>query len=474
MMSMKTSYRELDYVYGTAIQKLRAAIGLTQAGLANRLGVSWRTVAGWEAGSSYPRTEHFKELIALAIQQQAFAVGHEAEEIRVLWKVAHQKTLLDERWLCMLLDQRNCPQGQALQLHVEPEAVEETMTTELPGGRKQEDRGGLSLPACSCPARTTGAPPPLPGGSFPQTPSQTNADQPQRSPVVGGEAEPSTISTAPDQTMAENFLHRRGRIGAKDDPHSPHPAADKTRGRRKWLMGILIALVILTIIGSAETLFFQARDHATTQPNKAAREQASKTAVAQYPGYLSGKGTLVFFDPLSQQDGSKWSSSSNNTYGSSCQFTGGTYHIRKQQVGGSFSWCAPNGVFSNFAFEVQLTIMQGDCGGMTFRGDYIGHFYFFRICQGGTYKVTKYMSDSGSDSKVLQDSNSSAIKTGLGQQNKIALVANGSTMTFYVNEQQIDQEQDSSYTSGSIALIAHPFYAHATDVAYSNARLWAL
>jgi hypothetical protein len=50
-------------------------------------------------------------------------------------------------------------------------------------------------------------------------------------------------------------------------------------------------------------------------------------------------------------------------------------------------------------------------------------------------------------------------------------------MTFYVNEQQIDQEQDSSYTSGKIALTANPFYnkdAHATEVAYSNARLWTL
>jgi len=50
-------------------------------------------------------------------------------------------------------------------------------------------------------------------------------------------------------------------------------------------------------------------------------------------------------------------------------------------------------------------------------------------------------------------------------------------MTFYVNEQQIDQVQDSSYTLGNIALIANPSYfngRHATDVAYSNARLWTL
>jgi hypothetical protein len=64
----------------------------------------------------------------------------------------------------------------------------------------------------------------------------------------------------------------------------------------------------------------------------------------------------------------------------------------------------------------------------------------------------------------------------LGQQNKIAVVANGSMMTFYVNEQQINQAQDSSYTSGKIALIANPYPSggHATEVVYRNARLWIL
>jgi hypothetical protein len=50
-------------------------------------------------------------------------------------------------------------------------------------------------------------------------------------------------------------------------------------------------------------------------------------------------------------------------------------------------------------------------------------------------------------------------------------------MLFYINEQQIDQEQDSNYTSGKIALIAYSLSAddsHPADVAYSNAALWTL
>src|SRR5437660_5130089 len=41
--------------------------------------------------------------VRLAVQQQAFAAGGEEEEIRALWKAAHQKVLLDEDWLRDLL-----------------------------------------------------------------------------------------------------------------------------------------------------------------------------------------------------------------------------------------------------------------------------------------------------------------------------------------------------------------------------------
>jgi transcriptional regulator with XRE-family HTH domain len=79
--------------------KLRMSIGLTQAGLANLLGVSRRAVGEWEAGSNYPRAEHLQHFLALCVQQHVFAPEREEEEIRALWQTAHQRVLLDESWL---------------------------------------------------------------------------------------------------------------------------------------------------------------------------------------------------------------------------------------------------------------------------------------------------------------------------------------------------------------------------------------
>ena len=82
---------------------LRTKMGLTQVELAQFLGVLRRAVGDWEAGKSYPKLEHFKQLIVLALQNKAFPAGSEAERIRALWYASHQKVLLDEAWLNGLL-----------------------------------------------------------------------------------------------------------------------------------------------------------------------------------------------------------------------------------------------------------------------------------------------------------------------------------------------------------------------------------
>jgi len=108
----RSSYRERDYAFGQLILSLRSAIGLTQAGLSDHLGISKKAVGEWEAGSSYPKATHLKALIALAVKEQVFPVGHEDEEIRALWKAAHQKVLLDETWLSGLLSEPPAPSAQ--------------------------------------------------------------------------------------------------------------------------------------------------------------------------------------------------------------------------------------------------------------------------------------------------------------------------------------------------------------------------
>src|SRR5947209_17653101 len=105
----RSSYGERDYAFGQAMLTLRTALGLTQAGLAEFLGVSRKAVGQWESGGSYPKASHLKALLTLAVQQGTFPAGREAAEMRALWKAAHQKVLLDESWLSALLSQHPRP-----------------------------------------------------------------------------------------------------------------------------------------------------------------------------------------------------------------------------------------------------------------------------------------------------------------------------------------------------------------------------
>jgi len=98
-----SSYRERDYAFGRVMLTLRTRLGLTQTELADILGVRRRAVIDWEGGLTYPKADHLKQFVVLAIERQAWPFGREAEEVRVLWQAARQKVLLDEAWLGELL-----------------------------------------------------------------------------------------------------------------------------------------------------------------------------------------------------------------------------------------------------------------------------------------------------------------------------------------------------------------------------------
>jgi WD40 repeat protein/transcriptional regulator with XRE-family HTH domain len=104
-----SSYRERDYAFGRVMLTLRTRLGLTQTELADILGVRRRAVIDWEGGLTYPKADHLKQFVVLAIERHAWPFGREAEEARALWEAARQKVLLDEAWLGGLLSDLQAP-----------------------------------------------------------------------------------------------------------------------------------------------------------------------------------------------------------------------------------------------------------------------------------------------------------------------------------------------------------------------------
>ncbi len=101
----RSFYQERDYTFGQTMLTLRTSIGLTQAGLAELLGISRKAIGRWEAGDTYPKPSHLQALLAFALKQRVFPAGREEEEVRAFWHAAHQKVLIDESWLQEMLSQ---------------------------------------------------------------------------------------------------------------------------------------------------------------------------------------------------------------------------------------------------------------------------------------------------------------------------------------------------------------------------------
>ena len=203
--------------------------------------------------------------------------------------------------------------------------------------------------------------------------------------------------------------------------------------------------------------------------------QATATFIQENPNpYPPNSGTIVLYDPLNNSSTSQWSANSDTSFGGSCAFNNNNFYV-DQTIAARFYICYANTTFSNFVFEVSMAIIKGDCGGFVFRADSNTlHLYQLAICQNGYYSLYRYVDTTGTNAVALISSTfSSNISQGYGVKNILAVVANGSSITLYVNHQQIANISDSSYQSGYIGLIADS-YTNNTEVAYANARAWTL
>jgi hypothetical protein len=261
------------------------------------------------------------------------------------------------------------------------------------------------------------------------------------------------------------------------------------------------AIVTSGVATAQVELTSQARANmtATARAYAAASAQASATAIARAQAYASAtaqayasrnpyspySGTLVLSDPMSNNSqGHGWDVYAlpmNNN----CQFTGGAYESTEQNQSGSFydvgnDCVAENTNFTNFTFQADVTIMKGGCGGITFRGNSkANNAYIFVVCAAST-EITPAgywalrVSSAGSYYGNIAEGPSPAIHTTYGQANLLAVVAIGSSLTFYVNGQKLTTITSTTYTSGQVGLEASGSPGILEAVMFSNVRVWTM
>jgi len=265
------------------------------------------------------------------------------------------------------------------------------------------------------------------------------------------------------------------------------PAVSSRRGQVRGSAILKMCLALVLLLGMASLFYFSVsraisplKGNTTATAVYATQAAATTTEVA-CPSYLPGCGTLALYDPL--RDDSKGYDWHPPDY-SGCDFLGGALHV---SVNGDeanpvfFHACiGKTPTFSDFTYEIKMTFIKGDCGGVIFRS-HDPMLYYFYICQDGEYGIVRNTRDpdNGMPDPNLNPplrtsaTRSSSIIAGSSQANIIAVQARGSIIDLYVNQHLIDSVEDNSYRDGTIGVLAKALDLYRpTEAAFSDARVW--
>src|SRR3989440_12130121 len=110
------------------------------------------------------------------------------------------------------------------------------------------------------------------------------------------------------------------------------------------------------------------------------------------------RGTWALTDPWSAQTTSQWDTlaPANSSVGGSCAFTNGAYHSNMPQTGYFQPCYAQTQTYTNFAFQVDMTITPGDEGAIILPADPSNcRSYLVRTAPYGLYHPSLYPISEG-------------------------------------------------------------------------------
>ncbi len=268
---------------------------------------------------------------------------------------------------------------------------------------------------------------------------------------------------------------------------SPLPTVERQAQRERKLskgVAILLSLLVVLLLGASVGAFLYlakpnipgvpSTPQATSTPGanisatNTAITQANDTATAQATptGNALGSGTLALDDPLVDNSrGYSWEEGlRDNGY---CTFTNGAYHASIALSGNFHSCLALGKDFSDFSYQVNMTIVSGNYGGIVFRADRATtHFYYFLIDSSGNYNLKAFFDKNG-DYTLIASGSSGAIDTNPNATNTLGVVAHGSSIDLYVNGQDLQSVNDGTFTHGQVGIVVL-----SGDAAFSDAKVW--
>jgi hypothetical protein len=165
--------------------------------------------------------------------------------------------------------------------------------------------------------------------------------------------------------------------------------------------------------------------------------------------------------PITPTDAANWQVTRGNDY--SCGFQDGTYTTSMATTNMFLPCAGLNTAGHNFAYQVDMTITQGDGGGIIGRG--VGtNGLRFRVGSDGTFDL------ANGQITLIPSTSSSAIKQGQ-RTNTLLMAVEDRDIYLYVNGQYLGHASDTFTGGGYFGFMAVNF-GHNTSVNYRNVKIW--
>lgn len=323
---------------------------------------------------------------------------------------------------------------------------------------------GVRMPSPSLPieSQVTSAPSP------PQKPPTYSAAQPyytsESNPYDGG------VSNPYGDSYASSPYHTDG--------PPPPPAIKKRKNTTAFV--VLLGVLLLALV-SAGAFVFMAKSGTGSQGSgqtPSGQQNQPTSPLEKQARYNRTIGTVPLVnDPLSGPDNYGLDNYTGPGGYTRCFFSQGQLHAFGQPT--YFSPCYAKATnYQDFVLQVKMTIISGHSGGLVFRANYTNDAgYQFRISTDGTYILNRIILDQQGNpqpaGETIASGSSAFVRQGANQTNQLGVMAQGNTISLFINGKYVASATDSTYHSGQVGVYVDSD-AGAVEGAFSDLKVWKL
>lgn len=182
---------------------------------------------------------------------------------------------------------------------------------------------------------------------------------------------------------------------------------------------------------------------------------------------------LLYQERFTQAEGNTWFVGENESR--RFWIAGGKYHLECQPDSSGGSQNPSAGQYEDFELRADVEHISGindkSAAGVIFRLTNWDNYYQFWVSPAGTFHVRKVV--AGEFITIEGWTSHDAITVGTGV-NKVAVVADGSSLVFRVNGQEVFRTTDTAHVGGNIGVRGNSWSDNTMHVTFDNVEVWSL